>query len=438
MNSTNIISVFLAERTQTLAAAARAAALFAITSSAIHAYAQSCPVTEAPQCGGSIRCVGVGKTYGTIQAAVTAAQPGDTVLVDDGKYVGFTVSRSGTPTARITIRAAGSNAVITSGNQSRNEGITISNASYVTVTGFTIVGMPERGLAAHDATGDAPMRGLQILNNIVRDSASDNIYLSQVADSLAEGNSSSGSKAEHGMYLTNAGSDNTTLRGNRLFNNAKDGLHMNGDIRYGGDGIHKNVVIDGNIIYGNAVNAMDLDGVQDTTIQNNLVYDNGRNGVRVFQIDASAGPKNLRIINNTIVMRSGGGWAIKLTEDAGGHVIFNNVLLAEGATGSIAVGNTNFVSENNATSNTFSLDGDKTNISLQAWKAAGHDATSFSTTSVATFVGGGDYRPKAGALVINAGRAALSSITAPTKDIIGAARPAGVGVDIGAYESAGN
>jgi Right handed beta helix region len=298
--------------------------------------------------------------------------------------------------------------------------------------------MPERGLAAHDATGDAPMRGLQILNNIVRDSASDNIYLSQVADSLAEGNSSSGSKAEHGMYLTNAGSDNTTLRGNRLFNNAKDGLHMNGDIRYGGDGIHKNVVIDGNIIYGNAVNAMDLDGVQDTTIQNNLVYDNGRNGVRVFQIDASAGPKNLRIINNTIVMRSGGGWAIKLTEDAGGHVIFNNVLLAEGATGSIAVGNTNFVSENNATSNTFSLDGDKTNISLQAWKAAGHDATSFSTTSVATFVGGGDYRPKAGALVINAGRAALSSITAPTKDIIGAARPAGVGVDIGAYESAGN
>lgn len=438
MNPIKLFSTLLATRAKKSVATVRATALLAITVAAVHAYAQSCPVTEAPQCGGSTRCVGVGKTYGTIQAAVTAAQPGDTVLVDDGNYVGFTVARSGTPTARITIRAVGSSAVITSGNQSRNEGITISNASYVTISGFTIVGMPTRGLAAHDATGDAPMRGLQILNNIVRDSAVENIYLSQVADSLAEGNSASGSKASHGLYLTNAGSDNTTLRGNRLFNNAKDGLHMNGDILYGGDGIHKNVVIDGNIIYGNAVNAMDLDGVQDTTIQNNLVYDNGRNGVRVFQIDASAGPKNLRIINNTIVMRSGGGWAIKLTEDAGGHVIFNNVLLAEGATGSIAVGNTNFVSENNATSNTFSLDGDNTNISLQAWKAAGRDATSFSSTSAAIFVGNGDYGPKTGAPVVNTGRASLSSISAPPKDVVGAARPTGAGVDIGAYEFAGN
>lgn len=417
---------------QSLMFAAAAVAAFNATAQV------ACPV-PAVQCGGKVRCVGAGKAYSTIQAAVSAAQPGDTVLVDNGNYVGFVASRSGTPAARITIRAVGSNVVIDRSNPDGN-GISITNVSYVTVEGFTVVNATSRGIAARGATADAPMRGLEVFDNTVQGAASDNIYLSQVADSLIEGNSSSGSRAEHGMYLTNAGSDGTTLRGNRLFNNAKDGLHMNGDARYGGDGVHKNVVIDGNVIYGNAVNAMDLDGVQDTTIQNNLIYDNGRNGVRVFQIDASAGPRNLRIINNTIAIRSGGGWAIKLTEDLGGHTIYNNILLAEGGAGSIAVGNTNFVSDNNATVDRFSIDGDNTTMSLQAWKALGRDAASFNSSAAALFVSAAqsDYRPKTGAPLINAGRTTYNSVAAPVKDIMGAARPTGGGVELGAYEAVGN
>jgi hypothetical protein len=421
---------------------ARTVAAFCFSASLIApaAHAQiSCPLPTL-QCGGVVKCVGVGKAYQTIQAAVSAAQPGDTVLVDNGNYTGFIASRSGTANQRITIKAAGTNVVIDRPNTDNN-GITISNSSYVTVEGFTVINAPLRGIAARGATADLPMRGLQVFDNTVRGSQSDNIYLSQVADSLVEGNSSSGSVAEHGMYLTNAGSDNTILRDNRLFNNGKDGLHMNGDFRYGGDGVHKNVVIDGNIIYGNAINAMDLDGVQDTTIQNNLVYGNGRNGVRVFQIDASAGPKNLRIINNSIHIPSGGGWAIKLTEDLGGHVIFNNVLIAEGsAAGAIAVGNTNFTSDNNATVDRFSDDGDATTVSLQTWKSRGRDASSFNTTASAVFVNSaaGDYRPKSGAPVIAAGRASLSSVTAPARDILGAARPTGAGIEMGSYEAVGN
>ena len=44
-------------------------------------------------------------------------------------------------------------------------------------------------------------------------------------------------------------------------------------------------------------------------------------------------------------MPGGGGWTVNLTEDGGGHVIFNNPsLVAGGAAGSIAVDNTTFSS----------------------------------------------------------------------------------------------
>jgi hypothetical protein len=40
--------------------------------------------------------------------------------------------------------------------------------------------------------------------------------------------------------------------------------------------------------------------------------------------------------------------------------------------------------------------------------------------------------------VINAGRTAYNSVVAPVKDIMGAARPTGGGVELGAYEAVGN
>jgi pectin methylesterase-like acyl-CoA thioesterase len=50
--------------------------------------------------------------YSTIQAAVDDAQPGDTVLVFDGTYRGFTVSQDGTSSNRIAVRAEGRSALI--------------------------------------------------------------------------------------------------------------------------------------------------------------------------------------------------------------------------------------------------------------------------------------------------------------------------------------
>jgi parallel beta-helix repeat protein len=258
-----------------------------------------------------------------------------------------------------------------------------------------------------------------------------------VADSLIEGNTASGSASSHGIYLANGGSDNTIIRGNRLFNNFKNGIHLNGDLSIGGDGLHTGVTIENNIIFGNTDNGLDLDGMQDSLIQNNLIYNNGRNAVRAFAIDAAQGPKNLRIVNNTLVVPSGSGWPIKLTEDLGGHTIFNNIVISNGSNRSIAVGNLNFQSNNNVVNGGFSLDGDSTIVNLSAWQAAGHDLNSLVSTSAALFTnpGSADFTLKAGAPAANSGVASFNSVSAPAADILGIARPQGSAHDIGAYES---
>lgn len=376
--------------------------------------------------------------YSTIQSAVAVATAGQTVLVQNGTYSGFVVRRSGTATNRIVVKANGDSVVIDQAEPGGSgNSILISNASYVTIDGFDV----ERGgasgyaVAARNASPTSPMHGLVVSNNIVRNSGSTNMYFSEVADSLIEHNDTSGSLTSHGIYLANGGSDNTTIRGNISYNNAKNGIHLNGDASVGGDGLHTGIVIDGNILYGNTANGMDLDGIQDSTIQNNLSYGNGRHSLRAFQIDSSAGPKNLRIINNTFV--SGNGWAIKLSEDGGGHTIFNNILFSSSSSlGAVCVSNASFASDYNAVTGRFSIDNESSTIDLSQWQSLGHGTGSFTSTPGSLFmnVSGNDYSLMGGVPAIDAGVSSFQSISAPTSDISNQIRPQGAGYDLGAFE----
>ena len=378
---------------------------------------------------------GPSQEFTTIQAAVNAAQTGDTVLVFDGTYAGFVVSKSGTANSPITVKAAGNSAVINQAS-SAGEGIRVDDASFVTIEGFTLTGLPAYGLAARGATPATPMHGLIFRNNTVTNSGSTNIYVSEAADSLVEGNSTSNS-GEHGIYLANGGSDNTVLRGNHCFNNAVNGIHLNGDasIGPGGDGLHKGITIEKNIIHGNVANGLDLDGIQDSLIQDNLIYGNGNHAARAFQIDASAGPQDLVFVNNTFLQGNGNA-VLKLTQDLGGHTFFNNIFVNDSSGTSLVVANASFQSNHNVVRGGFSLDGESSVISLAQWQTAGHDANSSASTSAALFNNpGSDFTLKAGAPAANAGVASFNSVSAPSADILGIARPQGSAYDIGAYES---
>ncbi len=399
-------------------------------------------------CGdGNVLCVddtpGPTQEFSTIQSAVDQAGAGDTVLVHTGAYAGFRVEKSGSAAKPLVVRSEGTGAVISSPGPT-GDGVRFQNVSYVHVVGLDIQKMPQRCIAARGATPATPMKGLAIRNNRCALSEVEGFYLSEVSQSVVEGNDISGTGAKgdsrsHGIYLANAGSDDTVLRWNVIHDckaSESAGIHFNGDASVGGDGIISGALVDGNIIYANNHNGLNMDGVQNSVVQNNVIYGNAANGLRAYAIDGKEGPKGLIVANNLIHSLASGRWAIKLSQDLGGHRIFNNILLTENsASGAIAIGKSpGFASANNAVTNRFSLDGDSSTVGLSAWQNAGFGNGSITTTAATLFPTPGKYEPKAGASTIGKGILSLARAKAPAHATDGAKRPHGAAVDIGPYE----
>ena len=390
--------------------------------------------------------------YSDIPAAVTAVQQGQTVLVYDGMYTGFQITRSGASTAPITIRAAGNSAVITN-RAPTGDGIRLENVSYVTVDGLVIQGgaavsqpITQRCIAARGATATSPMRGNVIRGTTCTNAVLECFYLSQFGGGVVENNvingcGRGGGTRNHGIYLANAGADNTVIRGNTITTTAtagaeSNGIHMNGDVSIGGDGVISGLTLERNTIYGNAQSGLNMDGVQNSTVRNNLVYGNARHALRAYRIDGAAGPQGLVVVNNTFIA-STSGWAVKLSEDGGGHTVFNNILL--GAAGGLCVANANLAADRNAVDDRFSVDNEASTITLAAWRTqTGQDANSMIATATALFVDGNanDYRLATGSPAKDAGAASFNSINAPGGDLTGTTRPQGAAHDLGAFEAA--
>ena len=325
--------------------------------------------------------------FKTIQKAANVARAGDVVSVAAGTYVGFQLTTSGTSSSRIVFRA---NGTVNITQASTGYGIYINNASYVTVEGFSVSGTSSKGIAARGATPTSPMHGVQILSNKITNTREEGLYLSQLESSLVEGNTvtnvGTGGVTEtgHGMYLANAGSDNTVVRGNTFSapsNSWGEAMHINGDESVGGDGLIKNLLIENNRILGGFNNGMSLDGVQSSVIRNNIVVDTNHHGIRGYRIDGAAGPSGLVIVNNTI--RAPGGNAVKTTDDSGSSVVFNNILY--GGDGS-------------------------TNFGVSASTGA----------NLSTFAANSDYSPQSAA--IGTGLTSLAGKVAPTTDVNGGSR----------------
>ncbi|HEU4603398.1 MAG TPA: right-handed parallel beta-helix repeat-containing protein [Steroidobacteraceae bacterium] len=323
----------------------------------------------------------------TIDRAVSLTKAGSVVSVAAGTYGGFTIDRSGSASAQIVYQANGT-VLITNPS---GYGIYIDNASYVTVDGFTIANTALKGIAARGATPTSPMRGLVIKNNAVSNTQEEGMYLSEVSESLIENNVITDvglaevETTGHGIYLANAGSKNTTIRGNTIQANGNtwgQAIHMNGDASVGGDGLITGLVIENNWILGGFNNGLSLDGIEDSDIRNNVIVNTNHHGIRAFAIDGAAGPKNLRIVNNTINAPKGN--AVKTTEEAGPSIVFNNI----------------FAGGDGATS--FSV------------------ASSTSNNSTTFLAAASTYLPLAGA--IGTGITSFNGVDAPTADIDGKTR----------------
>lgn len=376
--------------------------------------------------------------WATLQFAANRVTAGDTVIVKPGDYVGFHLTTDGTASQRITFRGE-PGARVTTRNATTPDGINLEGADYITVEGFTVINQPRTGIRSVNN------QFVTIRNNVADANTMWGILTGFSQDLLIEGNRTSNSAVEHGIYVSNS-CDRPTIRGNTIYGNNGNGIHLNGDASLPGGtntGLIRFATIENNVIYNNGTaggSGINGDGLQSSTIRNNLIYGAKAGGISLYRIDAADGAKNNVIVNNTVITTaSTGRWALNITNASTGNTVRNNIFYTyHSFRGSITISADSllgFTSDYNVIMNRFSTNDGNSVISLSTWRTqTGQDNNSFIATPSALFINESvnDYRLSASSPARDTGTLSF----APAKDIIGAYRPSGSGVDIGAYEGA--
>ncbi|HKA90301.1 MAG TPA: right-handed parallel beta-helix repeat-containing protein [Haliangiales bacterium] len=375
--------------------------------------------------------------WGTLQAAADKVGAGDTVIVRAGTYAGFDLRTTGTAALPIAFQAE-ANVSIVADNARTPDGINVegdvgNEIQYIVIDGFIVNGRARAGIRA------ARCRHVTIRNNKTDANGRWGIFTGFCDDLLIEGNECSHSVAEHGIYVSNSG-DRPTIRRNVSHDNRANGIHMNGDVSQGGDGIISGALVEANVIYGNGAgggSGINCDGVQGSTFRNNLLFDNHASGISLYMIDGAAGAIGNVVVNNTIVVAADGRWAVNIQNASTGNKLYNNILFHAGARGAVDISadsQPGFVSNHNVVTDRFVI-GAGSFLSLAAWRTAtGQDADSVVGTPADTFVdaAAGNYRPKPAGPAAGRGDAAQ----APPTDIDGTPRTPPV--EAGAYELGGS
>jgi hypothetical protein len=371
----------------------------------------------------------------TLQHAANTVQAGDLVIVRAGNYVGVHLTTSGTSANPIEFRAE-PGVVVNVRNATTPDGINLEGASWIVVQGFTVSGVPRAGIRAvanHHVTVRA---------NILDNNGVWGFFSGFSDDLLIEDNQTSRSQDEHGIYVSNSG-DRPVIRRNHIWGNRANGIHMNGDVTQGGDGIISGAHVEGNIIHDNGVgggSGINCDGVRNSRIQNNLIYGNHAAGITLYRIDGGAASTNNVVVHNTILQASDARWAINIRDGATGATVRNNILYnAHAFRGSLNVNTDSLAglaSDWNVVMNRFSTDeGETAILTLAQWRTqTGQDQHSLVALPANLFVNpaGNDYHLSASSPARDAG------LTLPevTTDLDGVTRPSGPASDIGAYEIA--
>jgi len=254
----------------------------------------------------------------TINKALSAAAPGDTVRVAEGIYFEHVTLKQGVIleggwNKDFSRRDVSSFVAVIDG--AKEKGSVVTGADQATLDGFTIIHASLVETDDSSAGSGIYCKGVSstIKNNIIRDNEPSGIFCDNSAAVIV--NNRISENAQAGIYMQKGSSlkiSGNTIRGND----------------YSGIGCGKKPVsqfeITSNIIYKNkrsGINAESATG----TIQNNLVYDNQRSGIRCL-------PMPVAIVNNTIV---GNGWSGILVEDPSAIATIKNNILTHNIDGGI-------------------------------------------------------------------------------------------------------
>jgi hypothetical protein len=372
------------------------------------------------------------RPWATLQFAADRVRAGDTVHVLDGDYTGFNLQRGGTADAVISFKAEGKRVRIVRQNRQTPDGINVEGASHVVIDGFIVNDMARAGVRAVVGS-HVTIRGIRASHNGMW-----GILTGHCDDLAIINNQVSNSVKEHGIYVGNSG-DRPYIGGNISWGNRGCGIHMNGDLGQGGDGIISHAVVDGNLIFENGKgggSGINCDGVQNSKFQNNLLYNNHSSGISLYRIDGGAGSTGNSVINNTIVQAEDARWAVNIVNKGTRNVVANNILFHYGSRGSINVSADSMPgmrSDHNIVLDRFSPDDGGRFMSLAEWQSlTGLDRHSQVSKPQDVFVNleSNDYHLRDESPALDAADVEL----APPLDIHRRNRPVGARPDIGAFE----
>jgi len=349
----------------------------------------------------------IDQRFATLQEAADAAHGGDLVAVLPGHYAGFVLrDKSDAGDGKyIHFKALGTpgSVVIDQASQVPDWMVLLEAAHHVILEGFNIAGMTGPGLEPK-----GPRAGIMLGTNfgvhgkqahhiaVVRVFSHNHrmwgLHTTDTHTVLIEDSVFALSCLEHSAYVSD-GSDNYVIRRNIFFGSYASGLQINldpessfheilrlplfkgfpaeqptrewaqklleaanqefGENNYP-DGRGINFIVEENVINGNGKRgggSLNLAGLQDSLIQNNLIYGNFNHGIALWDngnpYDASTvlpGPaspeqagdpsqlpfwgcqRNL-IRNNTVLLDAKGRAALLLNNGSWGNVVRNNILI---------------------------------------------------------------------------------------------------------------
>jgi parallel beta-helix repeat protein len=383
----------------------------------------------------------------TLQYAVdhTGVQPGDTIRVLPGTYVGAQIDEhSGLPGLPITLLAEPGVVVnAPSPNALHQSLIEVEQVSHWTVRGFEVVGSPKYGIDVRLSSF------VEVDANLVHHSALTGIFSGRSYDLTISGNTTH-SNNEHGIYHSDHG-DRPVITGNLSYGNVGAGIQINADqpasppYRPEDDGRIDGARITGNIIHDNGVaggSSLNLDGAPGALVANNLIYGDHASGISLYNGNSLVPSSGVTVCYNTFLLASDSRWVVNNPEppytvsEATDNHFFNNILFTQnGSTGSILTDwpVPGLASDYNLVVDRFSTDNETVTSTLSQWQATtGQDLHSLVASPDLVFADwlNGDFRLAPGSPAYLAGNG--SPCPDITTDILGA--PRSPLASIGAYQ----
>ncbi len=236
--------------------------------------------------------------YRTIQEAVDAALPGETVFVLNGTYyedvyINKTINLTGISRDNTTI------------NSTNLMGIFVENADFVNITGFTVENGSWAGIRL------MPSNNSLVENNRVERN-SKGIQIVESNNTIVRNNIASNNTTDYGIYLdrsTNVTVKNNTCYGNQgkgiyIFDNSHHNLISGNNCSGNADGIRFSSTSFDNYIFNNTIISNFNYGIGDSSDGGNIYFNNSIKNSWVG-IHVGTFTQDVQIYNSTIENSSG-------------------------------------------------------------------------------------------------------------------------------------